>query len=107
MIIVGLLVYVWYTSRTKETTLAKFEDVLQHRGQKLDCDDSYLEEIKQYSGCVPKHCGRYVSDKLVTANEADILLKIAKKGMALLVRCKMVESETDSRAQLFKFLMST
>lgn len=80
IVIVGVLVYVWFTSGGKETTLAKFKDVLPHRGQKVDCDDAYLEEIKQYAGCVPVHCGRYVSDKLVTANEAEVLLNIAKKG---------------------------
>lgn len=81
VLIVGVLVYVWYTSGGKETSLAKYKEVLQHRGQKVECDDAYLEEIRQYAACVPKHCGRYVSDKLVTANEAEILLKIAKKGL--------------------------
>jgi hypothetical protein len=34
-------------------------------------------------GCVPKRCGRVVSDKLVSGTEADSLLSIAKRGMAL------------------------
>jgi hypothetical protein len=34
-------------------------------------------------GCVPKRCGRVVSDKLVSGSEADGLLSIAKRGMAL------------------------
>ena len=34
-------------------------------------------------GCVPKHCGRVVSDKLVSGTEADYLLSIAKRGMAV------------------------
>lgn len=76
----GVLVYVWYTSGGKETTLAKFKDILPHRGQKVDCDDAYLDEIKQFPSCAPAQCGRYVSDKLVTANEAETLLKIAKRG---------------------------
>lgn len=80
VLILGVLVYVWYSSEGKETALARYKEVLPHRGQKVECDDAYLEEIKQYPNCVPVQCGRYVSDKLVTANEADILLKIAKKG---------------------------
>jgi hypothetical protein len=35
------------------------------------------------AGCVPRHCGRVVSDKLVSGSEADVLLSIAKHGMAL------------------------
>lgn len=34
-------------------------------------------------GCIPKRCGRVVSDKLVSGTEADALLSIAKRGMAL------------------------
>lgn len=86
ILIIGVVIYVWYTSTGKETVLAKFKEVLPHRGQNVDCDDAYLDEIKQYSNCVPAHCGRYVSDKLVTANEAEILLKIAKKGYFCLLK---------------------
>lgn len=32
---------------------------------------------------MPKRCGRLVSDKLVSGSEADALLSIAKRGMAL------------------------
>lgn len=80
-IIIGVLIYVWYSSKGGETSLAKQTEILQHRGQNFECDSDYLEEIKSFSGCVPKKCGRYVLDKLVTANEADILLRIAKKGI--------------------------
>lgn len=34
-------------------------------------------------GCVPRRCGRAMSDKLVSGSEADVLLSIAKRGMAL------------------------
>lgn len=73
--------YIWYTAKDgKETSLAKQKEVLQQRGQGFPCDAEYLEEIESFSGCVPTKCGRYVSDKLVTANEADVLLRIAQRG---------------------------
>lgn len=34
-------------------------------------------------GCVPRRCGRAMSDKLISGSEADMLLSIAKRGMAL------------------------
>ncbi|KAJ8972221.1 hypothetical protein NQ314_000282 [Rhamnusium bicolor] len=37
----------------------------------------------KYPGCVPKTCGRYVSDKIVTTHEAETLLQLAHKGMNL------------------------
>jgi len=84
VVIVGVIVYVWYTSKSgKETSLARQKETLQQRGQAFKCDDEYLDEIEDFPGCAPKKCGRYVSDKLVTANEANILLKIAKRGIAL------------------------
>lgn len=78
------MIYIWYTSKDgKETALATQKDVLQQRGQSFECDHDFNVEISQYPGCVPKKCGRYVSDKIVTANEAAILLNLAKKGLCL------------------------
>ncbi|KAF2905385.1 hypothetical protein ILUMI_00790 [Ignelater luminosus] len=84
VVILGVIVYIWYTAKDgKETSLAKQKEVLQQRGQSFPCDNEYLEEIESFSGCVPAKCGRHVSDKLVTANEADVLLKIAQRGISL------------------------
>lgn len=78
------MVYIWYTSKDgKETSLALQKDVLQQRGQSFKCDDDFAVEISQYPGCTPKKCGRYVSDKIVTATEADVLLNLGKKGFSL------------------------
>lgn len=71
----------WYTSDGKETTLAKQKEIVDRRGQHFKCDKNYLDEIKQFPGCVPKKCGRYAFDKLVTAQETEILLNLAKKGI--------------------------
>lgn len=83
----GVLVFVWYTSKEKkETVLAKQKDFFNIRGQSVDCDAKYLEEIKQFPGCVPRNCGRFVSDKLVTAKEAEALLNVAKRGLFTILR---------------------
>lgn len=84
IVIFGVLMYVWYTSKDgKEISLAKQKDILPTRGQSVDCDSKYLDEIKQYPSCVPVKCGRYVTDKLVTVNEAQTLLNVAKRGISL------------------------
>lgn len=71
----------WYFSKgSKETALAKYTLTYDARGHQVDCDNAYLDEIKQYSGCVPKKCGRFVSDRVVTDYEADVLLWLAKRG---------------------------
>ncbi|KAL1517281.1 hypothetical protein ABEB36_001066 [Hypothenemus hampei] len=84
VIIVAVLIYVWYYPKNgKEVILAQSGDVYTNRGVNVNCDKAYLEEIKSYSGCVPKKCGRFVMDRLVTEYEADILLWLAKRGMSL------------------------
>lgn len=42
-----------------------------------------MKEIATFPDCVPEKCGRFVSDGLVTAGEADSLLNIARDGMSL------------------------
>lgn len=82
VIIAGLMIYIWYTSKDgKETALATQKDILQQRGQSFQCDEEFKVEISQYPGCLPKKCGRYVSDRIVTTNEVDVLLHLAKKGV--------------------------
>lgn len=79
--ILAVMVYVWYTSKTKETVLGKQKDLINQRGQAFECDESYLDEVSSFEGCRPTKCGRYISDKLVTASEAEILLRIANQGI--------------------------
>lgn len=83
IIIVGVVIYLWYFSKQgKETVLASHKDVLNNRGQTFDCDSEYTKDIEVFPNCVPKTCGRYVTDKLVTEMEALTLLDMAKKGFA-------------------------
>ncbi|KAK4877483.1 hypothetical protein RN001_009989 [Aquatica leii] len=84
VVVAGVIVYIWYTSKDgKETSLGRQKEILQQRGQAFQCDSDYLEEINSFPSCIPKKCGRYISDKIVTINDVDILLKIAKRGFAL------------------------
>lgn len=43
----------------------------------------YRDELEKYPGCVPEKCGRIVTDKLVSATEAAVLLKLAQSGLDL------------------------
>lgn len=81
VLILGILLYVWYTSKdTNYKILAKQAEVYEQRHQTVDCDTNYLNEIKNFKGCYPKKCGRYVSDNTVRPNEAETLLHLAQKG---------------------------
>lgn len=86
VVVAGVLITIWYTvTRSgKEISLAKQGEVIEQRGQVFDCDPNYIEEIERFPSCVPQKCGRHVFDKIVTANEAEILLRIAKRGLPTL-----------------------
>ncbi|XP_065078365.1 2-oxoglutarate and iron-dependent oxygenase domain-containing protein 3-like [Ochlerotatus camptorhynchus] len=81
VMIVGIAVVVYFTTfRTREKKFATQRETLELRTQKLDCSTLYFEEIAKYAGCIPAHCGRFVSDKIVGPAEVDILLNLAKSG---------------------------
>ncbi|CAH1958959.1 unnamed protein product [Acanthoscelides obtectus] len=82
--IVGALVYVWFNyNKPTETVMAKHKEIYDRKGYILECDDEYKKDVYQYPGCIPKFCGRFVSDKIVTAVESDALYNLAKKVMAM------------------------
>lgn len=85
VLIIGVLIYMFmYGSRGgKETALALQKDVHEYRSQAVDCDLEYLEDVNRYDGCAPPRCGRFTTDKLVTSTEAEILLRMAQRAMAL------------------------
>lgn len=84
VLIFGIILYIYYTNKgPKETQLAQQKDVIHQRGMSFNCDSDFSEEISNFPGCIPAKCGRYVSDKLVTASETDSLLRLAKRGFAL------------------------
>lgn len=48
----------------------------------MDCDKEYLNEIAEFSACVPTKCGRFVTDSLVNESEVNLLLDLAKYGLS-------------------------
>ncbi|XP_055550799.1 2-oxoglutarate and iron-dependent oxygenase domain-containing protein 3-like [Wyeomyia smithii] len=81
VLIVGIAVVVYFTTfRTREKKFATQKETLELRTQKLDCSKPYFEEIAKYSGCIPVYCGRFVSDTIVSQEEVEILLNLARSG---------------------------
>ncbi|KAK9502908.1 hypothetical protein O3M35_011593 [Rhynocoris fuscipes] len=84
VLILGTLVVVYFTSGKERTVnFAKAKDILNSRRQEIKCSKEYFEEVYEFPGCVPAKCGRFVTDTLVTLEEADYLLELAKRGLAL------------------------
>lgn len=63
--------------------MALQKDILISRQQNIECSDSYKAEMNKFSGCLPEKCARIVTDKLVSATETDVLLKLAINSMNL------------------------
>ncbi|XP_054288337.1 2-oxoglutarate and iron-dependent oxygenase domain-containing protein 3-like isoform X1 [Macrosteles quadrilineatus] len=83
VMILATLAIVYFTSKShKETILASQKELIQGRGQNFPCSADYSEELTEFPGCVPERCGRHVSDRLVTAAEAEQLLDIGRRGLA-------------------------
>lgn len=79
-----MLFVVWYNSKNgKEVSLAQQKDVLLNRNQAVECSEDYKLDASRYPNCVPQKCSRTVTDKLVSTTETDVLLGIAKSGLAL------------------------
>lgn len=84
LVIVGaVLIIAYFTSnKDKERKFATRRESIIFRAQNVDCSPEYLNEISEFVTCVPKNCGRFVSDSLVTEQEANLLLDLAKKGLS-------------------------
>ncbi|XP_046906661.1 LOW QUALITY PROTEIN: urotensin-2 receptor 2 [Hypomesus transpacificus] len=48
----------------------------------VDCSEDY-DSYKRYPGCTPLRCGRAVTDSVVTREEAQVLRRLAERGLAL------------------------
>lgn len=48
----------------------------------VQCSEDY-ENYKRYPGCTPQKCGRAVTDGVVTREEAQVLRRLAERGLAL------------------------
>jgi len=66
-----------------ETLVSKGELVSpQPRVYSVQCSEDY-ENYKRYPGCTPLKCGRAVTDSVVTREEAQVLRRLAERGLAL------------------------
>lgn len=84
VVLIGLAIYIWYfATRTKMSNLGFQKDKHDLRGHVVICSSDYEQELSAYPQCFPKHCGRYISDKIVSESEMNILLNLAKEGIAL------------------------
>lgn len=54
----------------------------QPRVYTVQCSSDY-ENYKRYPGCTPQKCGRAVTDSVVTREEAQVLRRLAERGLAL------------------------
>lgn len=83
LVIIGsVFLIAWFTSNNnKDKTFATRKESLIIRSQDLDCDSNYLKEVTEFTGCVPKKCGRFVTDNLVTKDDVSLLLGLAKHGL--------------------------
>lgn len=64
------------------TMVSRGELLTQPRVFTVQCSKDY-ENYKRFSGCTPTKCGRAVSDSVVTTEEAQVLKRLAERGMAL------------------------
>lgn len=77
------MIIAYFTSnKDKERKFATRRESIILRSQNVDCDTDYLSEITEFASCVPNKCGRFVTDSLVTEQEANILLDLAKNGLS-------------------------
>ncbi|KAK6638548.1 hypothetical protein RUM43_006815 [Polyplax serrata] len=83
LVVCASVVVYFSSSKGKETVFASQRDVFQKRGLNIPCSDSYQFELSKFKGCTPKVCGRLVSDAIITSEEADTLINLAKTGIAL------------------------
>nr|XP_019938383.1 PREDICTED: 2-oxoglutarate and iron-dependent oxygenase domain-containing protein 3 [Paralichthys olivaceus] len=77
----------WYMSsldRDVTETLVRQGELVspQPRVFTVECSEDY-ENYKRYPGCTPQTCGRAVTDSVVTREEAQILRRLAERGLAL------------------------
>uniref|UniRef100_A0A1A7YIZ9 2-oxoglutarate and iron-dependent oxygenase domain containing 3 n=1 Tax=Iconisemion striatum TaxID=60296 RepID=A0A1A7YIZ9_9TELE len=65
-------------------TLAHQREIIspEPRVYLVPCSEDY-DSYKRYPGCTPQKCGRAVTDSMVTREEAQVLRRLAERGLAL------------------------
>ncbi|XP_013856689.1 2-oxoglutarate and iron-dependent oxygenase domain-containing protein 3, partial [Austrofundulus limnaeus] len=80
----ALWLYVTRLDRDITETLASQRELIspEPRVYSVPCSEDY-DNYKRYPGCTPQKCGRAVTDSVVTREEAQVLRRLAERGMAL------------------------
>ncbi|KAM3860148.1 2-oxoglutarate and iron-dependent oxygenase domain-containing protein 3 [Diretmus argenteus] len=82
----GVVTWLYISSQDSEITetlVSQGELVSpQPRVFTVQCSEDY-ENYKRYPGCTPQKCGRAVTDNVVTREEAEVLRRLAERGLAL------------------------
>lgn len=81
-LLAALYVPAWWKSGSVRT-FASRDEVLAIKSQTVECSKDYVNDRRLFKDCAPQKCGRVVSDSVVTAEESDALLNLAKRGLAL------------------------
>lgn len=83
MIVCSVLIIGYFIAgRPNERKFATVKETIIIRSQNIDCSPEFLSEIMEYKLCIPSKCGRFVTDSLVTAQDVEQLLSLAKTGLA-------------------------
>ncbi|XP_035220646.1 2-oxoglutarate and iron-dependent oxygenase domain-containing protein 3-like isoform X1 [Stegodyphus dumicola] len=79
-----LMIFAVYWTSKKDTmhVFASQKQRLQLTSAEVSCSSDYLKDVSKFKACAPKHCGRLVTDIVITPEEAAHLLRVAKKGLA-------------------------
>lgn len=83
---VALLAALYVSSRWKSESVGTFasrDEVLAIKSETVQCSEDYVSDRRLFKDCAPQKCGRVVSDSVVTTEEVDALLSLAKRGLAL------------------------
>ncbi|KPP65985.1 2-oxoglutarate and iron-dependent oxygenase domain-containing protein 3-like [Scleropages formosus] len=74
--------YLSLESDVTETLVRHGEVLQQPRVFGVPCSEDY-NNYKRYPGCTPQRCGRAVTDSVVTREEAQVLRRLAERGLSL------------------------
>lgn len=78
-----LIFAVYWTSKKDDMLVfASQKQKLQLNSADVPCSSSYKKDVSKFKDCSPTHCGRLVTDLVVSPEEAAHLLRLSQKGLA-------------------------
>lgn len=81
---VAVVIVVYFISnKSRDKTFARQKESIALRSQYFPCSDAFVNEVNHFPLCVPKQCGRFVIDSLVSDGETKLLLELAESGLSM------------------------